>query len=107
MTCWELGGFRSITVDKVALQPIIYLLTYMFIVFGASLTIFGTLLISPGLAATTAPLSDRLEEGCVSLRKASDALRQLDVGNQVATRCADYLSEISSLLDRWREYNPK
>ena len=77
------------------------------IVFGASLTIFGTLLISPDLAAIATPLPDRLEEGCLSLRKASDALRQLDVGNQVATRCADYLSEISSLLDRWRKYNPK
>ncbi|KAL2353853.1 fungal-specific transcription factor domain-containing protein, partial [Cryomyces antarcticus] len=74
----------------------------LYYVFGASLTIFGTLLISPDLATFAISLTDRLEQGRASLRKASDALRQLDVGNQVATRCADYLSEISSLLDRWQ-----
>ena len=81
--------------------------TYTYsIVFGASLTIFGTLLISPDLATFAISLADRLEQGRILLRKASDALRQLDVGNQIATRCADYLSEISSLLERWRKCRP-
>lgn len=55
-------------------------------VFGACLTIFGTLLISPELTATVTQFSDRLEEECASIRKASEALRQLDEGNQVAMR---------------------
>ena len=76
------------------------------IVFGASLTIFGTLLISSDGAAFATSLTDRLEHGRALLGRASEALRQLDVGNQIATRCADYLLEISSLLDRWRKCGP-
>lgn len=76
-----------------------------FVVFGASLTIFGTLLISPEVTASATPFPDRLEEGCVSIRKASEALRQLDDGNQLAMKCADYLSETSRLLDKWRKYH--
>jgi hypothetical protein len=35
--------------------------------------------------------------------KGNDALCQLDIGNQVAARCVKYVSEILSLLDRWRK----
>lgn len=85
------------------LIPTIHNADIFLAVFGAALTIFGTLLIAPSVAATASPFHDRLEEGSSAIRKASEAVRQLDDNNEVVTRCADFLSEICRLLDQWRK----
>jgi hypothetical protein len=79
------------------------ILTHSRTVFGACLTVFATLLISPDIANFDIPFSDRLERGRALLVKGNDALCQLDIGNQVAARCVKYVSEVLSLLDRWRK----
>ena len=80
------------------------ILMHSITVFGACLTVFATLLITPDNATFDTPFSDRLERGRSLLVKGHDALRQLDIGNQVAARCVKYVSEILSLLDRWRKF---
>jgi hypothetical protein len=79
------------------------ILTHSRTVFGACLTVFATLLISPDIANFDIPFSDRLERGRALLVKGNDTLCQLDIGNQVAARCVKYVSEVLSLLDRWRK----